>query len=468
MLTYENYLCESRLWGESFPSHWEITPLYGIGKIKSICNCEDMPLLSVYLDSGVVLFSDKAEKRTNATSKDMSKYQRVDAGDLVLNNQQAWRGSVGVSNYEGIVSPAYLIVELGNQLTRKFANYLFRSPIMVSQYLINSKGVGSIQRNIYWCSLKRVLVPVPTILEQEQIVKYLDWQISKINKLISAKRKEIVILMEQRQRTIDDGVLMSCKITDSEDTENQYGVIVPENWDIIKFNGYFSFFKGLGITKKDLVDEGVPVISYGQVHAKSNTGTEINDSLIRYVDEEYLSSSQNSLVKQGDFIFADTSEDFEGVGNCVFVDRTDTIFAGYHTLVARPKDGKINRYLAYLFKSSYWRYQLRKRVNGVKVYSITQKVLKNAFVILPSEEDKEKIVLELDKKCKSISGAISKVNIEITTLEELKRKMVYDVVTGKIDVRDIEIPEFEFVEESENLYEENDSDLDDENDDEEV
>ena len=230
----------------------------------------------------------------------------------------------------------------------------------------------------------------------------------------------------------------------------------------MKFNGYFDFFKGLNITKKNLVDEGISVISYGQVHSKNNSGTEIDDSLIRYVDEIYLKTSSNALVQRGDFIFADTSEDFDGVGNCVFVDRDDTIFAGYHTLVARPKDGKENRYLAYLFKSSFWRYQLRKNVNGVKVYSITQKVLKSAFVVLPPSKKQQEIVDVLDLKCKRISAEISKISEELLILEELKKKLVFDAVTGQIDVREVEVPEFTYFEETHNdsddAYDEDDID----------
>lgn len=459
MIEYEHYKVERRLWNTRIPSHWDVKPLYAVGKIKSICNCTDLPLLSVYLDSGVIPFAEKAEKRTNATSKDLSKYQRVDVGNLVLNNQQSWRGSVGVSNYQGIVSPAYLIIDLDNSMTREFANYFFRSQIMVGQYHINSKGVGSIQRNIYWQALKRTLVLIPSMVEQEQIVKYLDWQLSKINKLIANKKMRIKLLQEQRQAVIDEYVLERSLMNIE---RNQYGISIPIDRSLIKFNGYFNFFKGLNITKKDLVDEGVSVISYGQVHSKNNTGTEIDDSLIRYVDEEYLTTSSGSLVKKGDFIFADTSEDFEGVGNCVFVDRDDTIFAGYHTLVARPKDGKVNRYLAYLFKSSFWRYQLRKSVNGVKVYSITQKVLKNAFIVLPPQEKQDEIVSILDTKCRIISSAISKISEELLILEELKKKLISDAVTGQIDVRNIDVPEFIYVEE---VLDDSNDDLDEEDDD---
>lgn len=161
-------------WLGDIPQRWYTVPLYAIAQVKSINNCIDLPLMSVYLDAGVVPFVEREEKRTNATSKDLTNYQRVDPGDFVLNNQQAWRGSVGVSFHSGIVSPAYIVLSLNNTLDSHYANYLFRSRCMVDQYLVISRGVGSIQRNLYWSALKRVVVPIPSKKEQMEIVEYLD------------------------------------------------------------------------------------------------------------------------------------------------------------------------------------------------------------------------------------------------------------------------------------------------------
>ena len=193
-------------WIGEIPEHWEQYRFATLFKEKSICNHINEELLSVYLDRGVIKFSEESNKRTNPTSKDLSKYQLVDIGDFVLNNQQAWRGSVGVSNYRGIISPAYFIFEMSSKLNPLYANYLLRSTSCVAYYYICSKGIGSIQRNLDWSSLKQKKLAIPPLDEQQAIVTYIEEKCEKIDKLASELQSEIEYLKEYKQRLIADCV----------------------------------------------------------------------------------------------------------------------------------------------------------------------------------------------------------------------------------------------------------------------
>jgi type I restriction enzyme S subunit len=208
----------------------------------------------------------------------------------------------------------------------------------------------------------------------------------------------------------------------------------PDDWKTIKFRQVFSFRKGLNITKENLTDEGIPVISYGQVHSKTNKGTGINDDLIRYVSENYLRTNTQSLVKYNDFIFADTSEDLDGVGNCVFVDTNRDIFAGYHSIITRPIiDNSFPKYFAYLFLTEFWRSQLRSSVMGVKVFSITQKLLRDTFVIVPTYTDQKAIANFLDKQCGQIDSIISDIENQIEVLQKYRKSLITETVTKGLD-----------------------------------
>lgn len=193
-------------WIGMIPEHWDVKRFGAICQLKSICNCENEELLSVYLDRGVIRFSEDESKRTNPTSKDLTNYQLVEYGDFVLNNQQAWRGSVGVSKYRGIVSPAYFIFKLSPELDTDFANYLFRSKNYVAYYHICSKGVGSIQRNLEWGKLKQKMVFIPPIGEQKAIVEYINTKCNHIDTMIANIESEIAYLKEYKQRLIADAV----------------------------------------------------------------------------------------------------------------------------------------------------------------------------------------------------------------------------------------------------------------------
>lgn len=204
---------------------------------------------------------------------------------------------------------------------------------------------------------------------------------------------------------------------------------IPNHWRIEPFGRHFTYGKGLPITKANLLPEGIAVISYGQIHSKDNNGTRMTDNLVRFVSPNYLQSNPQSLLEENDFIFADTSEDIEGCGNCAFNDYSDKIFAGYHTVVARPKDLPYPRYYAYLFQSKSWKSQIHSLVNGVKVYSINKWILKKSVLLFPPLAEQEAIVAFLDEKTGEIDGLVSQVEREIELLKEYKQAEIARVVT---------------------------------------
>ncbi len=200
---------------------------------------------------------------------------------------------------------------------------------------------------------------------------------------------------------------------------------IPKTWNVVPLKMLFSFSKGLSITKSDLTDEGIKVISYGQIHSKNCDGVHATNELVRFTSDKF--KSNNSLVKCGGFIFADTSEDLNGCGNAIYI--TDEVYGGYHTVVLNPKEVHDYRYLAYLFKTDAWRTELRKQLTEVKVFSITQFALKNMHVILPSDEEMVQIADFLDSKCSSIDQAVQKQKDIVDRLTEYKQSIITQAVT---------------------------------------
>lgn len=204
---------------------------------------------------------------------------------------------------------------------------------------------------------------------------------------------------------------------------------IPEHWKIVPFKSVFELSKGLSITKANLVEEGVDVISYGQIHSKQNKYTEILPSLYRKVAEEYLQTNPQSLCRKEDFLFADTSEDITGSGNFVRVDKDQVLFAGYHTIIGKNRKRECGNYLAYLMQSDNWRLQVWVQVHGVKLYSISRTILNSTKFILPPLTEQQAIVSYLDVKCSKLDTLVENKEKEISLLSEMKQRIIADAVT---------------------------------------
>lgn len=204
---------------------------------------------------------------------------------------------------------------------------------------------------------------------------------------------------------------------------------IPSHWELSKLRYMFSFGRGLTITKADLLDTGVPCVSYGEVHSKYGFEVDPKKHYLKCVDEGYLQSSSYALLTKGDLVFADTSEDIEGSGNFTQLVSDDLIFAGYHTVIARPFDRECSRFYAYLMDSKEIRTQIRHMVKGVKVFSITQAILKGVEIWLPSLDERETIANFLDFETAQIDTLIEKQQTLIQLLKEKRQAVISHAVT---------------------------------------
>jgi type I restriction enzyme S subunit len=194
---------------DGFPSNpqdgWKRFPFWAIARRRKDIGWPDEELLSVYLGRGVIRHAE-ASNYTHAPSEDLSGYQLVEPGDAVFNNQQAFRGCVGVSKFRGITSPAYLVYELSPELIPAYASYLLTDPLMVGQYGQVSRGVGTIQRQVSPDELRKVSAVLPPLATQRAIADYLDTETARIDALIEKKRRMVELLEERRRSVIEEGL----------------------------------------------------------------------------------------------------------------------------------------------------------------------------------------------------------------------------------------------------------------------
>jgi len=362
---------------------------------------------------------------TVAKSNDGDNRKRVCGGDFVINSRSDRRGSSGVSSMDGSVSLINIVLTLREEHNIGFFHYLLRSHNFIEEYYRNGHGIVADLWTTRYTEMKIICLPIPPREEQDRIVRFLDWKVSQINKLINTKKKQIELLQEQKRAVVNE--------------------VLPSTGEQVRFRNLFMLIKGLNITKANLTEIGIPCVNYGQIHSKY--GFEVNPdiNLLPYVPKSYFETNPKSLMGYGDFVFVDTSEDIAGSGNFTYLNSQTVAFAGYHTIIARPIKPLNHRYVAYYFDSPQFRSQIQQRVNGVKVYSITRTILNSTTVILPTEEEQEIAVRRLDKFCENINIIIEKITAEIYLLREYRTRLISDVVTGKIDMHGVVVPKYEAV-----------------------
>jgi type I restriction enzyme, S subunit len=170
-------------------------------------------------------------------------------------------------------------------------------------------------------------------------------------------------------------------------------------------------------------------VNYGDIHSKFRFEVDPDRHALKFVSPDYMKANESSLLKRGDFVFADTSEDIEGSGNFTHLASDIPTFAGYHTLIARPDARAVTRFLAYMLDSRTFRQQVQKAVKGVKVYSISQGLLKDTEVLLPPPREQRAIATYLDGKCAKIDEAVRIKEEQIALLRERRQILIQEAVT---------------------------------------
>lgn len=173
---------------------WPTRPFWSLARRVDRPGHQDEKLLSVYRELGVVPKSSRNDN-FNRASEDLSTYKLVNAGDLVLNKMKTWQGSLAVSEYRGIVSPAYFVCELSSLVHARFLHHLLRSGPFIAMYLAMSKGIRNNQWDLPYDSLRNLQVPLPHMGDQRRIAEFLDDRVSRIDRIIAARREQQKLLV---------------------------------------------------------------------------------------------------------------------------------------------------------------------------------------------------------------------------------------------------------------------------------
>lgn len=416
-------------WLGKLPESWGLLRIASLYKIRNIkVSDKDYMPLSVTMN-GIVPQLETAAK-TNAHDD----RKLVRKGDFAINSRSDRRGSCGISEYDGSVSLINTILAPLGEMNPNYYNWLFHTTQFADEFYKWGHGIVDDLWTTGWQDMKKIMIPVPPLQEQNEIDDFLNAKCTEIDALNVDIQTQIDTLEQYKRSIISETVTKGLNPNvQMKDSGMEWIKKIPKEWEVNRIKYLFKSTKGLSITKENLIEEGLPVISYGQIHSKMNTGVTVDDDLCRFVSNDY-SKYKSSKIEKFDFAFADTSEDYEGCGNCVYKRTDDELYGGYHVIILKSVNKKDNRYFAYLFQTDVWRKQIRVKVSGVKVYSITQKIINEASVIIPPVQEQEAISNFLDTKCSEINEIIMKRKEQLEVLNEYKKSLIYEYVTGKKEV----------------------------------
>ena len=434
-----NYILNNPAWLGEIPSHWDckkIGSLFTERKVK--VSDKEYPPLSV-AKIGVVPQLDTAVK---TDAGDNRKLVRI--GDFVINSRSDRKGSCGVSELDGSVSLINIVLTPRNLWNSRYVHYLLRSQPFSEEYYRNGRGIVADLWTTRYSEMKSILLPVPPRSEQDQIVRFLDWKVSSINKLISVKRKQIALLHERQSVHISHIVThglrngVAAKASGAEWLGD-----IPEHWHTMRCKYLFS--------ERDERSQGGSEqhLSMSQKHGL------VPDSQLderRMLSESYVGGK---LCDKDDLVLNRLKAH---LGVFALAPQSGVISPDYTVL--RPNTERIlPSFAETVLKSDCCRGELRIRVRGIiegfwRLYTDDFNTI--VLPVPPLDEQAEimEYIVEFRDKAKKYEDTLTQ---EISSLQELKARLISDTVTGKIDVRGIQIPEYEFAEE--NIDTENDESM---------
>ncbi|MCH4032381.1 MAG: restriction endonuclease subunit S [Lachnospiraceae bacterium] len=410
MVEYESYQSTSYRWLPKVPSHWHKKSIRQITSVLSErCGNRDYRLLSVYREYGVIP-KDSCDDNHNKESLDLSNYKVVHIGDLVLNKMKMWQGSLGVSQYEGIVSPAYIICKvLDKDINLDYLHLLLRSARFKSYYNQYSYGIRVGQWDMHYEDFKNLKVYMPPRAEQDQIVRFLDWKVSAINKLIGIRRKEIQELEEMKRSKIG-AIVMGQSRMQQKKSDITWVDTIPINWEekpLIQY-AYERCIKNVGMVEDNLLS-----LSYGKVIDKDINTT---DGLLPASFEGY------QIVEPGNIILrlTDLQNDHKSLRTGL-VTRRGIITSAYTCLETRddilPEYLQLELHVADLCKVFYG-------MGGGVRQSIGFKDIKRMIIAIPPLSEQHEIldlIHDIDAPIDKQKEQYLKI---INELEELKKVII--------------------------------------------
>ena len=421
---YPEYRLAEGGWLGEIPSHWGVRRTkYVVREIDERSKSGKEQLLRVSQYTGVT-----QRRRENGLDEPDTRadsllgYKRVQTNDLVINIMLAWNGSMGVSKYEGIASPAYCVYRFRSGSLPWYFHHLLRSPAYKARIKSVSRGVVESRLRLYSDDLYRLEAMIPPPEEQLAIVRFLGWVNGRFERTINTKRKVIALLKEQQQAIIHRAVTRS---RDPSVPLIPSGIPwlghIPRHWNVSRIKDEFHCLN----TKRvplNATERGAMTSRIYDYYGASGVIDKVDDYL--FDDELLLIAEDGANLVLRNLPLAIIARGKFWVNN--------------HAHILKPKRGNII-YLAHLLETlSYapW-------ISGAAQPKLTKDRLLSISIAVAPPDEQDAIVRHVEEKTRPLRIVIVRLEHEIELFREYRARFVADVVTGRLDVRAVaaQLPE---------------------------
>lgn len=405
------------------PQSWKVDKIKYHLKALGMRNPGNAQVLSVYREYGVIP-KDSRDDNHNVTSEDTSNYRYVRKGDFVINKMKAWQGSMAVSRYTGIVSPAYYVYQFTDDaLNRGYFHYLLRSKLYAAEFARISGGIRVGQWDLSAYNFENTMLLIPPLEEQGEIATFLDFQCSEIDAISADIQKEIETLEQYKRSVITEAVTKGLNPdVEMKDSGIEWVGNIPVHWDTIPIRYLFAECR----LKNTLNQEKTALkFTYGTIIKKTNFDSD---------SDEYVANTMTNytVVNPGTIMINGLNLNYDFVSQRVgLVKDRGAITSAYLAIV--PGSRVVSEYANYQLKSWDYAKAFHNMGTGVRK-TLDFSELGKEYFVSPSIEEQSKIVAFLDSKCKEIESIIESKKQQLTVIDSYKKSLIYEYVTGKKEV----------------------------------
>jgi type I restriction enzyme S subunit len=433
--SYPEYRPSGVPWLGDVPAHWSICRNKLIlREVDERSKDGSEELLSVSQYTGVTPRRDRKEVGgllTNAAT--LAGYKRVKPGDLVINIMLAWNGSLGVSPVEGIVSTAYCVFRGKAGVEPRFLHYLLRTPLLTGVFKAVSTGVVDSRLRLYPDAFLRLSTPLPPLAEQTAIVRFLDRSDHRIRRFIAAKGKLLALLNEQKQvivhRAVTRGLDSAAPMKPS---RVEWLGAIPAHWEVSQLRHLVS--RGRRITY-GIVQPGEPdPLGRYMVRGQDYSSGWADPATVFRVSNAIEAPYERSRLSTGDLVLTIVGS----VGNVAVVPEW-LHGANITQTTARVAidPSKANaEFVAEVLRGPVGRHNVEFYVKGAAQPGLNLEHVKMFLIPVPPLAEQKMIVLTVQREVAPLDIALDRAKGEIALLREYRTRLISDVVTGRVDVRE--------------------------------